>query len=131
MCMEGMMGFIADNAARRTFDPVRGLELVTNGGGSDGSRNFRIVGQDVDFKFTGHVEFEAVLNVDPMLPAPEQKWLIWQIDLLGQMPDRSMEETETIVREALSAFKFVHGKPNNQLVKVVLPSDRRAKSRRP
>jgi len=113
------MSFVADNDAKRTFDPERDLELVTNGGGSDGGRNFILKGPGFQLGFSGMVDSAPIAGVDPGLPAPISKILIWKVfNQPLPIPGRSMEETRQIITEALTAFKGVHGYPAGQEVDV-------------
>ena len=111
------MAFVADPAKLRTIDIDRGLELLTNGGGSDGNRRFRIVrtdGAEVSFSTSWFPDEERQWRHDhPSAMNPTVHFVdLWR----GQFQDQNRQETDEVIREALTAFKDMHGLPANSEV---------------
>jgi len=111
------MAFVADPAKLRTIDIDRGLELLTNGGGSDGNRRFRIVrtdGAEVSFSTSWFPDEERQWRHDhPSAMNPTVHFVdLWR----GQFQDQNRQETDEVIREALTAFKDIHGLPANSEV---------------
>ena len=116
------MTFISINEEKRTFDAERGFELLTNGGGNEGSRHFILRGPGFQLHFSGLTRSAAIEGVDPRLHASVSKTLIWHVyNQPLPIPGQSMEETRQVITEALTAFKGVHGYPAGQAVSVEFP----------
>ena len=111
------MAFLANTAALRTVDIERGLELLTDGGGSDGNRRFKIVrtdGAEVRFSTSWRPDQELQWRQDhPSAINPTVHFVDpWK----GQFPDQTRRETDELIREALTAFRDIHGLPTNSEV---------------
>ena len=113
------MAFVADPTELRTIDIDRGLELLTNGGASDGNRRFKIVrtdGAEVSFSTSWFPDQERQWRLDhPSTTNPTVHFVDpWR----GQFRDQTRQETDQVIREALTAFKDIHGLPANSEVVV-------------
>ena len=111
------MAFLADPAELRTIDIDRGLELFTNGGGSDGNRRFKIVrtdGAEVGFSTSWFSDRERQWRHDH--PSAMNPTVHFVDPRRGQFGDQTRQETDEVIREALTAFKDVHGLPANSQV---------------
>ena len=111
------MAFVADPAELRTIDVDRGLELLTSGGGSDGNRRFKIVrtdGAEVGFSTSWFPDQELRWRHDhPSAMNPTVHFVDpWR----GRFRDQTRQETDEVIREALTAFKDMHGLPVNSEV---------------
>ena len=109
------MAFVADNKALRTYDPERGLELKTAGGGSDGHRSFVIhrIGDpnDVLVGITAYLEVRSPTD-EELRVYPEAKDLgVWVILRGRHLKGYSQEDSKAIIREAMLAFRAIHGAP--------------------
>lgn len=113
------MTFIADHKAMRTYDPVRGLELVSDGGGSDRSRRFIFRRIDNPDEVLGGVNtYQEVRRPtdEEELSHPEARevcvWVIYGGWAGGaQLKGYSLEESKEIIREAMLAYRDAHGSP--------------------
>ena len=97
--MKDVPNFVADRKALRTSDPQTGFELISTGGGSDGSRRFKIIGPNSSCAFTAYMVRTPVEYDSPDVSLVPQ---IWQVCLWD-------EEWETTIYGALRAYKAVHG----------------------
>lgn len=90
------MAFVADSSRLRTYDPDRGLELFWQGGSSDGTRRFELVGPNGSVSFAAEEEW---FDGD----ASTVLWRVRGVDRLSPW--------WPLVVEALMAHKRVHGLP--------------------
>ncbi|WEK00991.1 MAG: hypothetical protein P0Y59_04650 [Candidatus Sphingomonas phytovorans] len=112
------MTFIADNAALRTYDPDRGIELHLIGGGSSGISYFKLIQHNVEIQFSAHMEAQAngaFVHDKEEIP----NIIVWVVHKNRGILESGVTETDAIIREAMKAYKGSHGIPARQLVEVV------------
>lgn len=116
------MTFVADAKELRTWDPERAIELKHIGGGSAGSHYFRLEFPNVSYEFAADTTFEH----DPLFEEGDSRprnRIVWHVRWHGvPVPGCDLKQTETIICEALTAYKGVHGTPERQSVRVELES---------
>ena len=109
------MAFFADNKALRTYDPERGLEFKTASVGSDGGHTFTIhrIGNpsDVVGGVTAYLEVRKPTDEERSVHPEAEDFCLWVITGGGHLKGYSLEEAKAIVREAMTAFRVVHGAP--------------------
>ena len=111
--------FTADVAQKRTFDDVRGYELLPAGGGPE-HKNFILSGPAFHYRFSGSIGSEPVPGVDQSLHASLSKVLIWYVFNMSKLVQGwTIDETRQLITEALTAYKAAHGYPEGQAVRVV------------
>jgi len=111
------MSFISNSDSLRTVDDDRGIELKVRSGGSDGTKSFQFVSTSGDREALAG--FSARLEPRPRMPQDEVKspvvqevstWKVMSADIPGfLLPDRTLDETIDIVREALLSYRALHG----------------------
>ncbi len=134
------MAWIADPKALRTYDPERGLELHKVGGGSDGSCDFVIhrIGRpnesstwfikagsrifelsdpdDVLAGFSAYMRARKATEDERSINPDIREFITWKV-ASGFGPTGwiikgySLEESKEIIREAMLAYRYVHGEP--------------------
>lgn len=87
--------FVADRKALRTFDHETGFELIHDGGGSDGSMRFKIIGPTSSCAFGAHMAEDRKSDGELI------HW-IWEVY-------NWRKEWEPVIYAALRAYKSVHG----------------------
>lgn len=114
------MTFVADAKALRTWDPERAIELKRIGGGSEGSYYFRLELPNSGYEFAADTTFEP----DPLFEEGDSRprsRIVWRVRWHGvPIPGHDAEQTEAIIREALTAYRGGHGTPERQSVRVEL-----------
>ncbi|WP_156135436.1 hypothetical protein [Novosphingobium malaysiense] len=114
------MAFVGSPVSGKTLDVQRGLELFSFGGGPDGIENWQIVASDghgISFSTAWEQDFVDEWrrrNPDAYKPAI---YLVQPIR--GCLAGLSQTATDSIIVEALTAFKGFHGKPEGGHVTVV------------
>ncbi|WP_161633942.1 hypothetical protein [Sphingobium sp. C100] len=111
------MAFSANNEARQTVDPQRHLELVPSGGSSDGDRYFEIRGEQIAGRFAAYI---ATPTANDALKQTCD--FIWIVNSVSCPPEQRSTFKEVIV-EALLAYKFAHGYPQDQSAGVIFGDD--------
>ena len=111
------MPFIADPAALRTIDADREIELVTDGASSDGPTRFKLIRSDgAEVRFFTCWEPEEQEQWRRNHPSAINPFVHFVGAWRGIFPGQTRIETDEVIREALMAFKGVHGVPvNNDL----------------
>lgn len=104
------MAFIVDRTNLRTYDPERGYELFTNGGGSDGTCRFKLTRPGGEFFFSAHSLNEKLSNTELEIVSPknEKKIIVWVVH-------NWTEEWRGVIREALTAFVVIHGSADPEM----------------
>ena len=111
------MSFISNTDSLRTVDNDRGIELKVRSGGSDGTKSFQFVSTSDDQDVLAG--FLAILEPRRRMPQDDVKspdieeistWKVMSGDIPGfLLPDRTLDETIDIVREALLSYRALHG----------------------
>ena len=99
------MSWIVNAEKTRTYNPHLGLELLFISGGSDGSRQIRICGDNIDLEFTAST-IDAPITQEELAAlglSDAMVWCVW-----GKPTDFNPEERALIV-DALCATKRGHG----------------------
>ncbi|WP_242124564.1 hypothetical protein [Sphingobium sp. Sx8-8] len=111
------MAFIADPAQRRTFDPERGLELISGPTHPDGLQNWWILcpnGIRVFFETVWEQDFiNEWRRLNPEIAKPAIHLIR---SLRGIIPGHDRDETDAIIIEALTVFGGFHGNPADSTV---------------
>ena len=109
------MTFVSDNKALRTYDPERGIELKDDGGGSDGSLDFlfhrigepdKIVG-----RFSVYGETRPATDEERSTYPEAKSFCLWVVYNRGPVDGHDDEQSKAIIREAMLAYRGVHGAP--------------------
>ncbi|WP_156141114.1 hypothetical protein [Sphingomonas sp. 37zxx] len=103
------MPFVSDPDAYRTYDPVRGLELVREGvgGGSSGYMAFKIKGNDREISFHAMLTStrSAFGDADP---SPNEQ-PCWKIYSGGALDSPRYAESRHLIEEAMIAYRSSFG----------------------
>lgn len=109
--------FRADPIALKTWDSDLGIQLLTDGGSSDGTRFFKLVGPSINFRFFA---LARSAPLDRNAEATE-----WQVQTISfQLPGMTLVETQQVIAEALIAFKDIHGLPKTQVTEALINGTR-------
>lgn len=109
------MSFISEPERRRTFDPERNLELKYERAMSDGTTFMALVGPEGSFHFTMMTTFEPA----PPDFATAKPIIVRHVDFRGApLQGHSVEETKSLIVEALHAFKGIYGRHPDETVRV-------------
>lgn len=106
------------NGDRRIIDLERQLQFVPAGSGSDGTHEFILRGADFEVSFWAHREVSRVEGADAALPAPLRTLVTWEVAGVNSAHCTSREGVMQMIGETLTAYKFAHGGPVDQLVEV-------------
>ena len=118
------MAFLAHNKARQTVDSQRHLELVPAGSSSEGDRYFEIRGERIAGRFAAYIATPTAN--DALRQACD---FIWIVNSVSCPPEQRSTFKEVIV-EALLAYKFAHGYPQDQSAGVMFADDPNAATHR-
>ena len=100
------MPFIVERKKYRTYDPDKGYELFVDGGGSDGTTRFRLVGPNSECAFSASSIGEELRPDETIRLGPNfaDRVVVWRIHI---WPDN----WKTLIREAMQAYVINHGSP--------------------
>lgn len=108
------MSFISDPERRKTFDPERHFELKYEKAMSDGTEFMELAGPDGSVRFTMTTTFEPVPDSASARPV-----IVRQVHFSGvPLNGHSVEETKSLIAEALHAFKGIYGRHPDETVRV-------------
>ncbi len=114
------MAFVADPISLRTHDPIRGFELFKTSSELDGKVQYNLHRSDgVDIVF--HTRASPSRIEDWLIQNPSLPNTIFHFvkSPRGRLPNRSRNQTDSIIREALTAYRADHGLPKDGKVVVL------------
>jgi hypothetical protein len=103
---EIQMAFQTDEDNMRVFDPVTQLEMIKEGGGSDGSMDFVIRGDKGAYHFSTHMEIRDSTEYEKSISGGKKRTVVWLVhNGRPQMFDYTETETKKIIQEAMLSYE--------------------------
>jgi hypothetical protein len=100
------MTFVTDEENIRVYDPVSGLEMVKEGGGSDGTVRFIIRGDKGECFFSCHMEVRDSTEKEKATHPEGSRTVVWLIrNGRPEIPGYSVEDSKEIIRDAMLTYE--------------------------
>jgi hypothetical protein len=109
------MSFRTNHEERRTWDPERGIELISLRATRDRRFHFELRSDHSTYKFAARA-VEDPSEAESILPS--ERTIVWRVYWRGTVPGLDLRQTAEIITEAMTSFRFIHGLPIGGAVRV-------------